>query len=399
MFSIKKKLELNLKLSMDKGLYKTYRVIIKCNSLMEIIEKKIKLYNGKIIRSIPIINCICATLTSRSINRIIEFPQVRYVTNDCCALLCGNNSILASNGVVFEDNYKLTGKNVCIGLIDSGSYPHPDLLNPKNKITKFVDLINSYKYPYDDNGHGTFMSGIMCGSGIESKGLYKGIAENSSIYSIKAFNALGKGYVSDILFSLQLLLNESSDEKIKIICLPFELDMDNHFILSLFEKMFQIAVKLNITIIVPSGHRGNLQGSIKGIATLNNCITAAGIDTTFRDLKPYKYSSCGPINKIQKPDLSAACVNICSINSNTQYIPQRNGAKLYPKLLENPYVYYTGVSCAAAYISGVCALMYENNPELTFNDLSSLLKISCNLINVPKWCQGSGMLDLNKLLP
>lgn len=398
MFSIKNKLELNLKLSIDKKLYKHYRVIIKCNSLFETIEKKIKLYNGKIIRSIPIINCICAKLTPRSINRIIEFPQVSYVTNDYFALLCGNNSVLTSNGVVFQGKQKLTGKNVCIGLVDSGSYPHPDLLNPRNKIKKFIDLINSYKYPYDDNGHGTFMSGIICGSGIESKGLYKGIAESSSIYSIKAFNALGKGYISDILFSLQLLLNESIDEKIKVICLPFELDMNNHFILSLFEKMFEKAVSLNISIIVPSGHQGNIQGSIKGIATLNNCITVAGIDTTSKIPKPYEYSSCGPINKLQKPDLSAASVSICSINSNVKYIPQRNGAKLYPKPLENPYVYYTGSSCAAAYISGVCALIYENNPSITFNDLISLLKISCNLLNIPKWCQGSGILDLNKLL-
>ncbi|MEY8000798.1 S8 family serine peptidase [Clostridium sp. Mt-5] len=399
MFSIKNKLEPNLRSSMDKNLYKSYRIIIQYNSLPETIEKKIRSYKGKVLRSIPIINCIGALLTPNAISRIIELPQVSHISNDCFALLCAGKSILTSNGIVSQEKYKLTGKGICIGVVDSGVYPHPDLLNPKNKIKKFIDLIREYKYPYDDNGHGTFISGIICGNGNESGGVYKGIAENSNIYSIKAFNSLGKGFVSDILFSIQLLLNESENENIKVICLPFELCVNNYFILSLFEKAFQKAVEMNITVVVPSGHCGNVQGSIRGIAILNNCLTVAGIDTSSKIIKPYIYSSCGPVGKIEKPNLTAGCVNICSTNSNTEYISERNGVKIYPKSLEDPYICYTGTSCAAAYISGICALIYENNPALTFNDLTSLLKISCDLLNIPKWYQGAGMLNIDRLLP
>ncbi len=399
MFSIKNKLESNLKISLDKGLYKNYRVIIKCTSLPESIEKKIKTYAGNIIHSISMINCICATLTPHSINRIIEFPQVSFIANDYFALLCGEKGVLPSNGIIFQGRYNLTGKDICIGLVDSGTYPHPDLLSPKNKVKKFIDLIGNYKYPYDDNGHGTFISGIICGNGMQSKGMYRGIAEGSSIYSIKAFNSLGKGYISDILFSLQLLIQESTNENIKVICLPFELELVDYFVLSLFEKLFEEAVKLNIAIVVPTGHRGNFEGSMQGIAILKNCITVAGIDTTYKTPKPYKYSSCGPINKIKKPDLAAACVNICSINTNTSYISERNGMKLYPKILEKPYTCYSGTSCATGYISGICSLMYENNPSLTFKDLTSLLKVCCNSLDMPKYYQGSGMLNLEKLLP
>lgn len=399
MFSIKNKLETNLKISLNKGLYKKYRVIIKCTSLPEAIERKIKSYKGTIIHSISMINCICAILTPHSINRIIEFPQVNFITNDYFSSLCAEKSVLSSNGIIFQGTYKLTGKGVCVGIVDSGTYPHTDLLNPKNKIKKFVDLIDNYKYPYDNNGHGTFISGIICGSGLQSKGIYRGIAENCSIYSIKAFNSLGKGYISDILFSLQLLLQENANENIKVICLPFELEINDYFVLSLFEDFFEKAVKSNITIVIPTGHRSNLEGSMRGIATLKNCITVAGIDTTSKIPKLYKYSSCGPINKVEKPTLSAASVNICSLNTNKNYIPERNGMKLYPKILEKPYICYTGTSCAAAYISGVCSLMYENNPELTFKDLISLLKVCCNPLDMPKYHQGSGMLNLDKLLP
>ncbi|MCI1944633.1 S8 family serine peptidase [Clostridium luticellarii] len=399
MFSIKNKLEPNLKSEINKNLYKNYRVLIEYTALPETIEKKIKSYRGKILHSISITNCISAVLSPNALNRIIELPQVSHIANDCFASLCAGKSILASNGIISQGKYKLTGKGICIGIVDSGVYPHPDLLNPKNKIKKFIDLIGEYKYPYDDNGHGTFISGIICGSGDESAGAYKGIAENSGIYCIKAFNGIGKGFVSDILFAIQLLLNESNTENIKVICLPFELCSNNHFILSLFKKAFQKSAEMNIAVVVPSGHCGNFQGSIRGIAILDNCLTVAGVDTSSSTIKPYIYSSCGPVHKLEKPNLAAACVNICSINSDTKFISERDGKKIYPKSLENPYTCYTGTSCSAAYISGVCALLYENNPELTFNDLMSLLKISCNFLNIPKWYQGAGILNLDKLLP
>jgi len=398
MFSFKQKLDPNLKLAINKKYYKNYRVIIHCKTLSEIIQKKVTSYKGSILQFIPLINCICAILSSNAIERIAEFPQVDYITLDTSALLCGRN-VLSSNGITFQGKYKLTGKDICIGLVDSGVYPHVDLLNPRNKIKGFLDIINEYKYPYDDNGHGTFMSGIICGSGYQSKGENKGIAENSYIYSIKAFNSLGKGYISDILYSIQFLINEADKYNIKVICLPFELISNDYFIISLFSNLFDIAIKHNITIIVPAGHNGNTEGSIKGISILDNCVVVGGADTNNGKLKSYQYSSAGPFEKTEKPDLLAAAVNILSLNSNTDYIPQRNGAKIYPRSLDSPYTIYSGTSCAAAYISGVCAILYENNPDLTFKDLVSLLKVSCKLMDIPKYIQGSGIVDLNRLLP
>lgn len=398
MFSFKQKLDPDLKLAITKRYYKSYRVIIHCRTLSESIEKKVTSYKGNIIHFIPLINCICAILSPNAIERIAEFPQVDYITLDTSALLCGRN-VLASNGITFQGRYKLTGKDICIGLIDSGVYPHADLLNPRNKIKGFLDILNGYKYPYDDNGHGTFMSGIICGSGYESKGANRGIAENSYIYSIKAFNSLGKGFISDILYSIQFLINEADKHNIRVVCLPFELISNDYFIISLFSKLFDIAIKHNITIIVPAGHNGNTEGSIKGIAILDNCIVVGGADTNSGKLKPYHHSSAGPFEKREKPDLLAAAVDILSLNSNTNYISQRNGTKIYPRALDEPYTVYSGTSCAAAYISGVCAILYENNPDLTFKDLVSLLKVSCKLMDVTKCIQGSGIVDLNKLLP
>lgn len=396
MFSIKRKLDQNLKAAIINKSYKHYRVIIQCNNLRDNIEKKIKAYKADLIRSIPSLNCISAYLSASSIERLLEFPEVAHIAFDTTAFLCGS-SVLSSNGISSKERYKLTGKGVGIGLIDSGTYPHNDLLNPNNKIKKFVDLINNFKYPYDDNGHGTFMSGIICGSGLSSKGMYKGIAENSHIYSVKVFNSIGRAYISDILYSIELIINESKEYNTRIICLPFELLDYNEFILSLFNKLFDLAIRNNMVVVVPSGNNGSKGDSIKGIATLPNCITVAGLDTT-GVIKPYLYSSSGPFGKLEKPDLSAACVDICSLNTNKNYISERNGTKIYAYPLENPHTTFSGTSCAAAFISGVCALLLESKPDLCFNDILSLLKVSCKLLDIYKWSQGAGILDMNKLL-
>lgn len=397
MFIFKSKLDHNLEIALNNKYYKSYRVLIHCKNLRESVENKIRSHKGEVIRSIPSINCISAKISSNMVSSLIEYPEVSYITFDSFAFLCGI-SVLTANGITFQERYKLTGKDIGVGIVDSGVYPHPDLVTGNNKIKKFLDLINGFSYPYDDNGHGTFISGLISGSGISSKGMYRGIAENSHIYSVKAFNNLGKAYVSDTLFSIETLINESKEHNIKVICLPFELTANDYFILSLFSKLFDTAIKNGITVVVPVGHNGNTDCSIRGIATLPNCITVAGFDTT-GVTKPYKNSSSGPYGKLEKPDLSAACVEICSLNSNANYISERNGVKLFTRPLEKPYTVFTGTSCAAAYVAGVCALIYENNPSIEFKNILSLLKMSCSLLEVNKGLQGSGIIDLSKLLP
>lgn len=395
MFSIKSKFSNDLKKCIEDDINKYYRVIIKYKDLKETLNNKIKSLKGEILASSDYLKITAAYLTSKSLSRIVELPYVEFITFDDMLLISGS-SVLSSNGITHTEKYKLTGKGVCIGIIDTGTYPHEDLLNPNSKIKAFYDCINNCKYPYDDNGHGTFMSGILCSSGYLSKGMYKGIAPEAGLYSIKAFNSLGRGYTSDILFSIELLIKEAENFNIKVICLPFEMINENFIIKSLFSEIFNLACEKGLCIVVPSGNSGPLESSIKGFAALDSCLTVGGLDTR-REIVPYPYASRGPINKTEKPNLSAACTDICSLSSNTSYISERNGYKVYPSSLEKPYTNYSGTSCSAAFVSGICALLYQSNTELTLKDIKSILKVSCNMKNLSKNVQGEGMIDLSKI--
>ena len=79
MFSIKNKLDSALKYSLDRKLYKNYRVLIHCKNIFPTVEKKLKGYKCEIIHSIPSINCICAKVSAHVIDRLTELPQVDFI--------------------------------------------------------------------------------------------------------------------------------------------------------------------------------------------------------------------------------------------------------------------------------------------------------------------------------
>ena len=160
--------------------------------------------------------------------------------------------------------------------------------------------------------------------------------------------------------------------------MPFELLTHNLFIISLFHNLFKLAASKNIISILPSGSNINGEGSINPLCCSPDCIVVGGLDTSKSLIKPYIYSSSSCYNKNHKPNLSTACVNITSINTDITYISQRNGIKIYPPKLETPYTVYTGTSISAAYISGICALLFESKSTLTFKDVVSLLKLYCD---------------------
>lgn len=394
---LSKKLDNNLKYYISKNAYKNYRVLIKYKNFHSSLIKKVTSYKGKVYHIIESVNIISASLTSNSIESMIEYPEIEKIYLDEYLFLCGM-SVSTANKTHLSSNSKLSGSGVGIGIIDSGVYPHKDLLKPSNRIELFIDVINNLSYPYDDNGHGTCIAGILCSNGNELNNIYKGICSKSKLFCYKAFDKLGKGFSSDVLYSLEHIISISKENNIKILCLPFELLSHNTFIISLFDSMFNKAISKGLIPIVPSGSlKNNL--SIMGISTLNTCITVGGLDTTSNIPKPYEYSSGGLFAKSVKPDLSAACVNIVSLNCDQDYICEKNGLKLYPHKLDVTYKTFSGTSISTAYISGLCSLICEKNPDVNFKDVLSLLKVSCIPIeDIPKNIQGEGIVDTQKLM-
>ena len=98
------------------------------------------------------------------------------------------------------------------------------------------------------------------------------------------------------------------------------------------------------------------------------------------------YSGRGPTQEcICKPEITAPGSNIRSCSS-TWYLDGRK------------YCIKSGTSMAAPVVSGAIALLLEKEPHLTNVEVKMRLKNCARNLNLPKYQQGWGMIDVNLLL-
>ena len=113
--------------------------------------------------------------------------QVRYV----------NQAIIQIHGT---DCFGYEGRGVGVAVLDTGCAPHEDL---QGRIPVFCDILQQRLLPYDDNGHGTHVCGIIGGSGSASNGSFRGVAPSCHLIPVKVLDRKGNGYSSDVLCGLR----------------------------------------------------------------------------------------------------------------------------------------------------------------------------------------------------
>jgi subtilisin family serine protease len=150
---------------------------------------------------------------------------------------------------------KYTGKGVTIAVIDSGIYPHPDLLNSDRKIW-FKDHVYGREIMYDDNGHGTHCAGDAAGSGKGSNGLFKGLAPDANLYAVKAMDKNGAGNVAVILAAIQDVIEHKDEYNIKVLSMSLGFPSMGDPMQNPINMMVQKAAEAGILVIAASGNSG-----------------------------------------------------------------------------------------------------------------------------------------------
>ncbi len=395
MINIKKKLHVNLINIFKRNILSDYRLILKIKPNHKNLIKKLETSDQlNIIHITKNLEIACLICTHKFLKKLIEFPEVEYISLDFEVYLCGNktfSNVSLSNLSSVSHNSNLNGKDISIGLVDSGVYPLESLTKFKNRIPLFKDLINHIPYPYDDNGHGSALCSIMGGTLIHKNTLMKNSSE-CNFHVIKAFDKFNKSYCSLIIKALDILYDEIIENPIDILCLPFELNEFDEFILNIFQDFFDKFSNKNTLIVLPIGNNKSSYQSLKGLSFLNNCITVGGSDLNYTSRGMYN-------NKMIKPTIISISTDLNVPNIDTEYISQKNNQYIYPPKIKNSFVKYYGTSCSCAYICGLLALVKQKNTCLNIKDAISLLKLCCNKIeDVQNSIQGLGTININQLL-
>jgi len=268
-----------------------------------------------------------------------------------------NNTTSLGIDINVENAWKVsTGNpNLVMGVIDSGiDFLHEDLKNniwhnvneiPNNVIDDdndgYVDDTNGWDFVdndnniYDGNSHGTHVSGIIAASfnGIGTVG----VAPNIKIMPLKAADAGGNLYTSDVVRAIQYGVSKG----VKLFNCSFG---SNDFSQALYDVM-QSSNALFICAAGNGDANGNgldTDSTVKNYPSsfdLPNIISVASID---------KYGNLSTFS-----NYGAVSVDIAAPGSN-----------IY-STVPGGYAYKSGTSMATPYVAGVAALVLSQDMNLS----------------------------------
>ncbi|HZT75679.1 MAG TPA: S8 family peptidase [Vicinamibacterales bacterium] len=279
-----------------------------------------------------------------------------------------------------------TGRGVTVAVLDSGvDASHDDL---RRRVIGFADFVNGRVAPYDDNGHGTHVSGIIAGSGVDSRGQQAGVAPEANLVSLKVLDANGVGRVSDVLAALDWVLANADRYGIRVVNISFAAAIKVSYNDDELTQTVKKLVDRGIIVVAAAGNHGvesgrEVFGGIGAPANAPWVITvgaASSMGTLTRgDDTVADFSSRGPTWKdfAAKPDLVSGGVGIISTSApgSTDYRTKPEfllpGTRPLPTL---PYQVMTGTSMAAPSVAGAIALMLQANPRLTPNFAKAILE-------------------------
>ena len=297
------------------------------------------------------------------------------------------------------DDVSLDGEGISVCIVDSGiDMTHPDL--SRLSLAGWRDFISNEPEPYDDNGHGTSMAGILV-----ADGWIKGVAPSVDLYVAKALDGVN-GQGSDEVVAQAI--DWCVEQNVNVISLslggapgilPF-----NPFSGRDSGDAASDAIDEGIVVVAAAGNDGGddddgdvahpsseqLVISVGGVTLSETHWSGSSIGDNDGSLFPLLLPRQDP-NK--KPEIVAPGESVPVINS------------------QNSWTIVDGTSASTVFVTGAIALLLENSPELSSDNEQSnsdtVTQIKQLILNSVKAREGQeghdnnygyGLLQINDLL-
>ena len=270
-----------------------------------------------------------------------------------------------------------TGKGIGVCILDTGIYEHIDFTG---RIWAFYDFLAFKRRPYDDNGHGTHVAGLVAGDGTASMGKYRGAAPGCGIISLKVLDRYGTGSQDDVLRALRWIRENRQQYRIRVVNISVGTTCNskrNHA--RLLESVEQLWDE-GVVVVTAAGNQGPRPGSITAPGSSKKVITVGSSDLLEGRSA---ISGRGPTAEcVCKPDIVAP------------------GNKIMSCVPGKPYSYgvKSGTSMSTPLVTGAIACALEKNPALTNTDIKTMLMNSAEDMGLPQNLQGWGKFNRRKFL-
>jgi serine protease AprX len=347
------------------------------------------------------------------------------------------------------DRYR--GRGVTIAFLDAGFYAHPDLVEPEDRITRYVDILDTrrrredLKSPEDSSWHGMMTSVVACGNGHLSDGFYRGVASEARLVLVKVGNVSRVAH-DDIRRGLDWVVRNRKRHGIRIVNVSCGGDYVASYLHDKLSEAAERASRAGILVCAAVGNQGHVPGHpVLPPASAPSVLTVGGLNDqnrlAFSGYDMY-HSSFGPtVDGLQKPEVIAPGIWVAApilpgtptaaqaqllsrlaaaTESELRAIIQAHpgidpdldaaagleaplvrqlvGAKLRGhNVISGSYKHVDGTSFAAPIVSSIAAQMFEANPALTPEQAKRILiQTARRLPHIEVDKQGWGVVDAER---
>ena len=254
-----------------------------------------------------------------------------------------------------------------VAVIDTGvDYTHPDL---SGKVILGKNCVADNYDPFDDNGHGTHVAGIIAARTANSK-YGEGVCPNCKILAIKVLGPDGTGTFFDVACGMQEARTKATTPVTKVM--NMSLGGPSSALVSAEVDAIKAAGK----VLVAAAGNDNTTATTDPDFPLN-VFPGADPDTALR------------VMATEQHDCRAWFSNFSPAGNPTQYNIAAPGWEIQSTLPEAGYGEHSGTSMASPMVAGGAALVWGEIPALTRDGVVSRIvnngkTISCGFATSTK---------------
>ena len=380
------------------------------------VQRAVVALGGTVRAQLGLIDAVAAELPAADVERLEQAPGVHSVTENyslrpLSSGLPGDEQLGSmvnlAKMVGADDMWRhgLTGRGVDVALVDTGVVPVEGLTAP-GKVVNGVDV--SFESQSDElrhmdtYGHGTNMAGIIAGRDgsiadpASSDGGFQGIAPEARIVNVKVGSASGAADVSQVIAGIDWVVQHRSSGglNIRVLNLSFGTDSTQSWQTDPLSYAVEVAWRNGIVVVASGGNDG--KGTRLAMPAVNPSIIAVGASDhvgtqSTSDDRVAEFSTYA--NQARPVDLVAPGVGLVSLSSPGSFLDESfPGARVGDRFLRG-----SGTSQSAAVVSGAAALLLQQRPDLSPNQVRLLLLGSATrLRGTSLFQQGAGLLNLRK---
>jgi subtilisin family serine protease len=360
----------------------SYVVFDYSNPVASVVTQAVQLVGGTVVKSLGVDGEIEATLTPFEVFLLGILPGIEVVPNISISLQSAGFSADASQSpaAVFAQQTgatqlwakKDTGLGVNVAVLDTGIAPLPDFVG---RLMGGVDLSGEGNPFGDSYGHGTFVAGLIAGSGSSSGGQYTGEAPGAGLVSVKVAGASGSTNLATVIAGVGWSIANAKSLNIRVLNMSLGFVPWESTSLNPLDQAVQQAWESGIVVVTSAGNAGPFNGTILSpgddpyvitVGALNDLgQTNPALDTMTT------FSSTGPTTPdgLYKPDLIASGRSVISLADPGSTVYDQNPSAR----VGSANFVGSGTSFSAAITSGAVALDLGMNPKDTPNQVKARL--------------------------